>query len=136
MSTQNQAKAQKTRAAVISIFQRNPNRPHRALDISASLRATAAKEGWEPLEALAQLINIMHKESKADPGRYGGTIERVSTGRYQFNPPFFSPQQPNDPRPVTIEEIKKMLKEWAEAITKTLEAKIQERLPKETEEKQ
>jgi hypothetical protein len=136
MSTRKRAKAQKTRAAVISIFQRNPNRPLRALDISASLRATAAKEGWEPLEALAQLINVMHKESGEDANRYSGTIERVSTGRYQFNPPFFSPMQPNDLRPVTIEEIKKMLKEWAEAITKTLEAKIQEHLPKGTEEKQ
>lgn len=129
-------RALKTRAAVLSVFQRNPGKPIYSLDISAGVRATAAKEGWEPLEAIAQLINMMRKESEINQSPYGGRIEHLRTGYYQFNPSFFSPMQPADNRPVTIEEIKKMLKEWAEALTKTLEAKIQERLPTaETEKK-
>lgn len=129
-------RALKTRAAVLSIFQRNPSKPIYTLDISAGVRATAAKEEWEPLEAIAQLINMMRKESIEDRSSYGGTIERIRTGYYQFNPSFFSPMQPPENRPVMIEELKKMLKELAEVLTKTLEAKIQERLPMaETEKK-
>jgi hypothetical protein len=86
MSAMRKARAEKTRAAAISIFQRNPNRPLRTPDISATIRMTAAKEGWEPLEALAQLVNMMRKESGADPSRYGGIIERTRTGHYQFIP--------------------------------------------------
>lgn len=143
MSTQRKARAEKTRAAAISIFQRNPNRPLRTLDISATIRMTAAKEGWEPLEALAQLVNMIRKESQADPSRYGGVIERVRTGHYQFIPPFLSPIQPNDsanPMTKAIEKaIEKVLKDFKENIELTVAALIKAAgiEPKEkTEEKQ
>jgi hypothetical protein len=138
MSTMRKARAEKTRAATISIFQRNPNRPLRTLDISATIRMTAAKEGWEPLEALAQLVNMMRKESEVDPSRYGGIIERVRTGHYQFIPPFLSPIQPRQNQSNWPDHIEKALKDFKENIELTVAAMIKAagiEPKKETEEK-